>query len=114
MSNVYRENWFKAHWRPAAAWTYLVICIFDFILAPLTTMMLPVLTGLPYAVWTPLSLQGGGLIHLSFGGIIGVYTWNRTREKLEGGGQLPFPFMQAPSPSVSSSVPPPPPTPSVP
>jgi hypothetical protein len=43
-------------------------------------------------------LQGGGLIHLSFGGIIGVYAWNRTKEKLEGTVQLPFPFLQSQNP----------------
>jgi hypothetical protein len=29
-------------------------------------------------------LQGGGLIHVSFGALLGITSWGRSREKLEG------------------------------
>jgi len=32
--------------------------------------------------WQPLSLQGGGLLHIAFGAIMGITSWGRTQEKL--------------------------------
>lgn len=32
-------------------------------------------------VWAPLTVQGGSIFHVSFGAIIGVYVWGRTKEK---------------------------------
>ena len=86
-SNVYTmpppmdEHWFKVHWRPAAAWTYLGICIFDFVAAPVFFGWFSWFTKTEMLAWAPLTLQGGGLFHLSFGAIIGIYAWGRTREK---------------------------------
>jgi hypothetical protein len=34
-------------------------------------------------MWQPLTLQGGGLIHISFGAILGVAAWTRGQEKVE-------------------------------
>jgi hypothetical protein len=34
--------------------------------------------------WQPLTLQGAGLLHLSFGAILGVAAYGRTQEKLAG------------------------------
>ena len=34
--------------------------------------------------WQPLTLQGGGLVHVAFGAIIGVTAFGRTKEKLAG------------------------------
>lgn len=34
------------------------------------------------SVWSPLTLQGGGLFHLSMGAIVGFHVWGRTQEKI--------------------------------
>lgn len=76
------EHWYMYAWRPTMAWIYSAICLFDFIL-------FPILNGLyhayehvtPLVQWVPLTLQGGGLIHLAFGAILGVYVYQRTMEK---------------------------------
>ena len=43
--NQPREKWFVKYWRPAAAWVYLLICLFDFVLMPIyvarTNLRLP-------------------------------------------------------------------------
>jgi len=78
------ENWFKSQWRPAAAWLYLFINLFDFVIAPILTMVGPKLLGSSYTPWQPLTLVGGGMFHLSFGAIIGVTAWGRTRERVNG------------------------------
>lgn len=86
------ESWFLSRWRPAFAWMYLTVCVCDFI-------AFPVLTTVYYGPgqhfeWHPLTLQGGGLFHMSMGAIIGIATWNRTQEKLavfnspQGGGSM--------------------------
>jgi hypothetical protein len=34
--------------------------------------------------WQPLTLMGGGLLHVSFGAIMGITSFGRTKEKLAG------------------------------
>ena len=29
------ESWIKTYWRPAIAWQYFAVCIFDFIIFPM-------------------------------------------------------------------------------
>jgi len=77
------ESWMKSYWRPSMGWLYMLICLFDFILFPLISMIEPVAFGTKYHVWEAISLQGGGLIHLSFGAILGITAWGRTAEKSE-------------------------------
>jgi hypothetical protein len=83
------EHWFKAYWRPAMAWIYAVICVFDFIIFPATSSAVAVYTKQPYVQWMPLTLQGGGLIHIAFGAILGIYAYGRTQEKLENADSQP-------------------------
>jgi len=82
--DIWQEPWFLAYWRPAAAWTYLVICVFDFLMAPIFMGWYAIFTKSAYIMWAPLTLQGGGLFHLAFGAILGIYVYGRTREKLAG------------------------------
>jgi Holin of 3TMs, for gene-transfer release len=81
------EHWMKAYWRPAMGWLYMLICFFDFVVAPVLSMLMPIfLKGLgantvTYTQWQSLTLANGGLIHLAFGAILGVTAWGRTQEK---------------------------------
>ena len=81
------EHWVKAYWRPSAGWIYLLICIFDFIIFPLLAMILPIIAKgfnvqYAYTPWTSLTLSNGGMIHMSFGTILGITAWTRGQEKL--------------------------------
>lgn len=78
-----QEKWFVKYWRPSAAYVYLVLIVFDFILAPIGTGVLSGLFKIAYLPWAPLTLQGGGLIHITFGVILGLYTFGRTQENLK-------------------------------
>lgn len=83
LANEADSHWLKTFWRPIAAWTYLLICACDFIIFPIGWNILQVYNHqTPITSWTPLTLQGGGLIHVAFGAIIGVSSWTRTQEKL--------------------------------
>ena len=125
-----QEDWMNAKWRPMMGWTYMATCIFDFILGPILYNMLQYWNpGQAVGMWTPLTLQGGGLYHISMGAIIGISAYGRTQEKLgganNGGAQLPEatpvqvqqpvmmqqPAMAAPAPIYA---PPPAPVPSAP
>ena len=75
------EHWFKSYWRPTAAWTYLIINIFDFIIAPVVVVVLKS-KGADIPMWNSLTLQSGGLIHMAFGAIIGVSAYGRSQERM--------------------------------
>jgi len=70
-------------WRPAIAWSYLVVCVFDFMVGPIIYNTLQYLeVGTNISMWQSITLQGGGLYHLSMGAIVGVSAFGRTKEKL--------------------------------
>jgi hypothetical protein len=81
-----QERWWHNKWRPAIAWSYVIICLFDFMLGPILFHLTQVLiTGNIENIvqWEPRTLQAGGLYHLSMGAIIGTTAYGRTKEKLE-------------------------------
>ena len=83
------EHWVKSYWRPAMGWLYMLICFMDFVGFPMLTMFLPVIergfgVTIGYTPWQSLTLSNGGLIHLAFGGILGVAAFTRGQEKLAG------------------------------
>lgn len=79
------ESWFKTRWRPAMAWLYMVLIAYDFILAPIGWPLVAYFLKItPILAWSPLTLQGGGFIHITFGAILGIYTYGRTKEIVEG------------------------------
>lgn len=78
------EHWFKSYWRPAVAWTYLATVAYDFLFAPISHNLYEGFTHVSLSQYAPITLQGGGLYHLAMGAIIGIYAWNRTKEKMNG------------------------------
>lgn len=97
---IIKEKWFVKHWRPAAAWIYLGICVFDFVAMPLYHMQsqgslnriveismqlrpedrLSAIVQLSRkTTWEPITLGDGSFFHLSFGAILGVAAWTRGR-----------------------------------
>lgn len=76
------EPWLKSYWRPAMAWQYLVICVFDFMLAPIAAAWYAWFAKIPYQAWKPLTLQDSGLYHIAMGAIIGVTAWTRGNENI--------------------------------
>lgn len=79
-SYEYKYEWIVKYWRPFMAWQYFVICLFDFLIFPLTIMLLNHTD--KFIKWTPLTLEGGGLYHLAMGMIVGVTAWSRGQEKM--------------------------------
>lgn len=75
-------NWLTRYWRPAIAWQYFIVCLFDFIIFPSLTFVTAKYTG-TYIAWEPLTLKESGFYHLSMGAIIGVSAWSRGQEKMK-------------------------------
>lgn len=65
------------------AWVYMVICVFDFIIAPVLTGVFYIVTKGTYVPWEPLTLKEGGFFHITMGAVTGVSAWTRGQEKLK-------------------------------
>jgi hypothetical protein len=77
------EHWLSAYWRPACAIVYLIICLWDFLFAPLMTIFINGYFHESLPVWQPLTLQGSSFFHLSFMAILGVSAWTRGMKQIE-------------------------------
>ena len=79
------EPWYVQLWRPITAWVYLGICVFDFVLGPFFYAWFAWYTKdfAKFGEWQPLTLNGGGVFHISMGAILGVSSWSRGQENLE-------------------------------
>ena len=78
---------FKSGWRPAMGWSYMCVCVFDFMVAPIFYVMIQVIfqdAGPGQIVaWEPQTIKGGGLYHISMLTIVGVTAYGRTKEKIQ-------------------------------
>lgn len=78
-----KEDWMQNKWRPAMGWTYMVICIFDMIVAPILWSIVQVMGGGEVKTqWNPLTLQGAGLFHMAMGAVLGIAAYSRGKEKI--------------------------------
>ena len=77
------EPWYRK-WRSAMGWMYMLVCVFDFIIAPILWAILEFKMHQSVPVqWNPLTLQGAGLFHMAMGAILGISSYGRTKEKLQ-------------------------------
>lgn len=81
------ETWINKKWRPAMAWMYMVICIFDFILFPVMFTFAQMWSKFSAQAthldqWQPLTLMGAGLFHMAMGAVLGITAWSRGKEKI--------------------------------
>jgi hypothetical protein len=72
----------KTYWRPAMAWQYFAVCVFDFLAAPLFTAWYAWFAKIPYQVWKPITMGEGGFYHMAMAAIVGVAAWTRGQEKI--------------------------------
>lgn len=77
------EPWLKQYWRPLMAYQYLLVCLFDFIIAPSLTMLLAKYHIVEYKQWDPITLKESGYYHMAMGAILGVAAWTRGMEKIK-------------------------------
>ncbi len=82
-----KEDWMQQKWRPMMAITYMAINICDFILFPVLWTLVQFAeeqaANDAFRQWDPMTLQGGGFIHIAFMAILGISAWTRGQEKIE-------------------------------
>jgi hypothetical protein len=101
------EDFVTSKWRPFMGWTYMAICTFDFIVGPIMNVAFSVITKTPLIPWKSLTLDNGGLFHLSMGAVLGVAAYGRTQEKIskiDAGIPLPGSGMAAMDMSSSTTM----------
>ena len=75
------QSWFLSKWRPAIAWSYLFVCLFDFVGLPI--IYSSVSENIDKLIdWTPYTLKGGGLYHMAMLAIVSITAYGRTQEKI--------------------------------
>lgn len=60
----------------------MIVCLFDFMFAPMFTWWFAYLTDTPLVPWSPLTIQGASIYHLSMGAIVATTSWSKTKEKI--------------------------------
>lgn len=93
-----KEDWINKKWRPAMGWMYMAVCIFDFVLFPIMFTLVQFweqeAANDAFRQWQPLTLIGGGLFHMAMGVVLGITSWSRGQEKINGvAGQTPVSYM---------------------
>ena len=83
-SELKKEDWMNAKWRPMMGWMYMLVCTMDMVVFPILWSLLQTLTHSPITQWNPLTLQGAGLFHIAMGAVLGIAAFGRTQEKLGG------------------------------
>jgi hypothetical protein len=77
------SDWMTTKWRPLMAITYMATIWFDFIIGPILFNILQYWNpNQAITAWQALTLQGGGLYHISMGAILGIAAWTRGKEKV--------------------------------
>jgi len=115
-----KGEWMQKYWRPCAAFMYIACCLSDFAIFPIMFTVVQFweeqASNDAFRQWVPITLQGGGLFHVSMCAVLGVSAYGRTQEKLAGQAAtpagLPSPDLgaangqstitQQPAPSVSA------------
>lgn len=78
------DTWMQKYWRPLVAIAYIIIILFDFIIAPiLWSILQAIASGSVVVPWTPLTLLSGGIFHAAIGAVLGVSAFTRGKEKIE-------------------------------
>lgn len=78
--SVESGNFMDRIWRPSMAIVYMLICLFDFMIGPIVYNILQFLNpGQHLDMWQAVTLQGGGLFHLSMGAILGIAAFNKEK-----------------------------------
>lgn len=78
------DTWLQKYWRPMMAVAYMVIILFDFIVAPILWSLLQAIAmGSVTLQWSPLTLISGGIFHAAMGAVLGISAFTRGQEKIQ-------------------------------
>lgn len=105
LGKMSKGEWMQTYWRPCAAFMYMICCLADFAVFPIMFTVVQFwevqAANDAFRQWVPITLQGGGLFHVSMCAVLGVSAYGRTQEKINGGNSTP----DVPTPTLSSATP---------
>lgn len=79
-----KEQWIRSHWRPMMAVVYMIVILFDFVMAPVFWSLVRLYgSGVVAQRWNPLTLLSGGVFHAAMGAVLGISAFTRGSEKIE-------------------------------
>lgn len=100
-----KGEWMQKYWRPCAAFMYMICCLADFAIFPIMFTVVQFwetqAANDAFRQWVPITLQGGGLFHVSMCAVLGVSAYGRTQEKLAGQSATPAGL---PSPELTTGA----------
>ena len=105
-----KGEWMQKYWRPCAAFMYMACCLCDFAIFPIMFTVVQFweekVSNDAFRQWVPITLQGGGLFHVSMCAVLGVSAYGRTQEKLAGQSAVPagLPSPELGAPNGQSSI----------
>ena len=103
-----KGEWMQKYWRPCAAFMYMTCCLADFAIFPIMFTVVQFwetqAANDAFRQWVPITLQGGGLFHVSMCAVLGVSAYGRTQEKLAGQSSVPD-AAGLPSPTLTTATP---------
>lgn len=70
-------------WREIVAFAFVIITIYDFVLAPIITQVLVAVFKANLTAWTPNTLQSGGMFYVAFATILGISSYGKFTEARE-------------------------------
>lgn len=74
----------RKYWRPLFSLVYMIIILFDFIIAPIFWAIIQGYYNHAIVTqWSSLTLNDSGIFHISAGAIMGITAYSRGVEKLE-------------------------------
>lgn len=74
---------FELSWRTKLAKVYTIICVCDFIVFPILWSIIQIYKGGEVTnAWLPITMANGGLLHISFGTILGVSAHAKMKERI--------------------------------
>ena len=78
-----KDDFFHTGFRPALAWIYCIVCLFDFTIMPILFNILQFNTsGQNISDYSAISLQGSGIFHLSMAGILSINSHSKSKERI--------------------------------
>ena len=93
VETITKGEWMQKYWRPCAAFMYMACCLCDFAIFPIMFTVVQFweeqASNDAFRQWVPITLQGGGLFHVSMCAVLGVSAYGRTQEKLAGQSAVP-------------------------
>jgi len=78
-----KNDFYHTGFRPALAWIYCIICLFDFIIMPILFNILQFNTlGQNISEYSAITLQNSGLFHISMCAVLGINSHSKSKERI--------------------------------